>query len=102
MSSAANTEASSAGNLPNLRARFKLDAPPSNFCGYSQESIGVFSQRKEYFLEENTFSFKKRWCSDKNIVLLCLKIVRGAFDSAKNHKRQRRKRQSVTAKRGKS
>jgi len=26
----------------------------------------------------------------------------GAFDSAKNHKRQRRKRQSVTAKRGKS
>jgi len=28
--------------------------------------------------------------------------VRGAFDSAKNHKRQRRKRQSVTAKREKS
>jgi len=27
---------------------------------------------------------------------------RGAFDSAKNHKRQRRKRQSVTAKRAKS
>jgi len=27
---------------------------------------------------------------------------RGAFDSAKNHKRQRRKRQSVTAERGKS
>ena len=27
---------------------------------------------------------------------------RGAFDSAKNHKRQRRKRQSVTAKREKS
>ena len=26
----------------------------------------------------------------------------GAFDSAKNHKRQSRKRQSVTAKRGKS
>jgi len=26
---------------------------------------------------------------------------RGAFDSAKNHKRQRRKRQSVTAKREK-
>jgi len=26
----------------------------------------------------------------------------GAFDSAKNHKRQRRKRQSVTAKREKS
>ena len=33
-----------------------------------------------------------------------LKLVskRGAFDSAKNHKRQRRKRQSVTAKREKS
>jgi len=28
--------------------------------------------------------------------------VGGAFDSAKNHKRQRRKRQSVTAKREKS
>ena len=28
--------------------------------------------------------------------------VRGAFDSAKNHKRQRRKRQSVTAKHEKS
>ena len=27
---------------------------------------------------------------------------RGAFDSAKNHKRQRRKRQSVAAKREKS
>jgi len=27
---------------------------------------------------------------------------RGAFDSAKNHKRQRRKRQSATAKREKS
>jgi len=29
-------------------------------------------------------------------------LKRGAFDSAKNHKRQRRKRQSVTAKREKS
>ena len=29
-------------------------------------------------------------------------VGRGAFDSAKNHKRQRRKRQSVTAKREKS
>jgi len=29
-------------------------------------------------------------------------ILRGALDSAKNHKRQRRKRQSVTAKREKS
>jgi len=29
-------------------------------------------------------------------------LVRGAFDSAKIHKRQRRKRQSVTAKREKS
>jgi len=32
-----------------------------------------------------------------------LKVLeRGAFDSAKNHKRQRRKRKSVTAKREKS
>ena len=30
------------------------------------------------------------------------RVFRGAFDSAKNHKRQRRKRQSVTAKREKS
>jgi len=29
-------------------------------------------------------------------------LFRGAFDSAKNHKRQRRKRQSVTGKREKS
>jgi len=31
-----------------------------------------------------------------------LRVRGGAFDSAKNHKRQRRKRQSVTAKREKS
>ena len=31
-----------------------------------------------------------------------LRTFWGAFDSAKNHKRQRRKRQSVTAKREKS
>jgi len=35
-------------------------------------------------------------------VILHGKNERGAFDSAKNHKRQRRKRQSVTAKREKS
>ena len=34
--------------------------------------------------------------------LLLLSPTRGAFDSAKSHKRQRRKRQSVTAKREKS
>jgi len=45
---------------------------------------------------------------DSHIILLILPFVyifsleRGAFDSAKNHKRQRRKRQSVTAKREKS
>jgi len=33
---------------------------------------------------------------------MLLNIFKGAFDSAKNHKRQRRKRQSVTAKREKS
>ena len=31
-----------------------------------------------------------------------ISFFRGAFDSANNHKRQRRKRQSVTAKRKKS
>jgi len=35
-------------------------------------------------------------------LMLLLGAQRGAFDSAKNHKRQRRKRQSVTAKREKS
>jgi len=40
-------------------------------------------------MRQNIFSKK---CGD----------ARGAFDSAKNHKRQRRKRQSVTAKREKS
>jgi len=35
----------------------------------------------------------KRWLPERK---------RGAFDSAKSHKRQRRKRQSVTAKREKS
>jgi len=34
--------------------------------------------------------------------ILCACIIWGACDSAKNHKRQRRKRQSVTAKREKS
>jgi len=36
-----------------------------------------------------------------NEMIACA-LKRGAFDSAKNHKRQRRKRQSVTAKREKS
>jgi len=36
------------------------------------------------------------------IVLQKEHVGGGAFDSAKNHKRQRRKRQSVTAKREKS
>jgi len=36
----------------------------------------------------------------KNLAILA-KIGGGAFDSAKNHKRQRRKSQSVTAKREK-
>jgi len=38
----------------------------------------------------------------KNETHLLGSSIRGAFDSAKNHKRQRRKRQSVTAKREKS
>jgi len=39
---------------------------------------------------------------EHNIWLVKRANDRGAFDSAKNHKRQRRKRQSVTAKREKS
>ena len=46
-----------------------------------------------------------RWSDKKYAIFRRLKKVGhtgGAFDSAKNHKRQRRKRQSVTAKREKS
>ena len=41
------------------------------------------------------------WLDKQNLHQDC-RFIRGAFDSAKNHKRQRRKRQSVTAKREKS
>jgi len=37
---------------------------------------------------------------EKHLVIII--SIGGAFDSAKNHKRQRRKRQSVTTKREKS
>jgi len=57
----------------------------------------------------NTFrmiqiSFLDKCCWAPEASLLNLSAVRGggAFDSAKNHKRQHRKRQSVTAKREKS
>ena len=40
--------------------------------------------------------------SAKRPLLYSYYLRRGVFDSAKNHKRQRRKRQSVTAKRKKS
>ena len=39
------------------------------------------------------------YCTLANDMCLERKTFWGAFDSAKNHKRQRRKRQSVTAKR---
>jgi len=39
---------------------------------------------------------------EKLSIIVVDKQIRGAFDSAKNHKRQRRKRQSVTAKLEKS
>jgi len=38
----------------------------------------------------------------KYVLLITCFLGGGAFDSAKNHKRQRRKRQSVTAKQEKS
>jgi len=39
---------------------------------------------------------------DFSVTVKTTPALGGAFDSAKNHKRQRRKRQSVTAKRAKS
>ena len=45
---------------------------------------------------------KMNWLSYSKINWLKISKTGGAFDSAKNRKRQRRKRQSVTANRGKS
>ena len=42
------------------------------------------------------------WNNAEDLKKILLFIFRGAFGSAKNHKRLRRKRQSVTAKREKS
>jgi len=50
-------------------------------------------------LEPSTFRFTKIGAIS---AFLTASTAREAFDSAKNHKRQRRKRQSVTAKREKS
>ena len=49
------------------------------------------------FWTNNTFNYP-----NLTVEFRYSKVSRGAFDSAKNHKRQRRKRQSVTAKREKS
>jgi len=60
----------------------------------------------KHYNETVLFIKQKQALSDKLSVRFCFSFRRelfsGAFDSAKNHKRQRRKRQSVTAKREKS
>jgi len=61
-------------------------------------------------LKENYSLLEEPSCTQKYVLKMRKKsqklrkneLIRGAFDSAKNHKRQRRKRQSVTAKREKS
>ena len=64
----------------------------------------VFRSRSlAHFVEER--HSKKKYAPGKDSGWSFADIYRksrGAFDSAKNHKRQRRKRQSVTAKREKS
>jgi len=57
------------------------------------ETLGKWPAR--IYIWETSTHFKKTWMYFKWTGW-------GAYDSAKNHKRQRRKRQSVTAKRGKS
>jgi len=42
--------------------------------------------------------FLMNWNVESGLYTIVLWESRGAFDSAKNHKRQRRKRQSVTTK----
>jgi len=52
--------------------------------------------------DNNDIHLRSPTLEDLQISCLTYKILWGAFDSAQNHKRQRRKRQSVTAKREKS
>jgi len=56
------------------------------------------------FINRNRSQVNAVLVTVRTFLTLSLEITRkgGAFDSAKNHKRQRRKRQSVTAKREKS
>ena len=54
-----------------------------------------------FYASTDQYTFFPRFKIDPFVVHLAQE-EREAFDSAKNHKRQRRKRQSVTAKREKS
>jgi len=87
---------------------FKLDSSERTFCvrifqGWVTELkffIYSFQRSRDGALYFNLYTtFPNEICKN-----LCEKNTckRVAFDSAKNHKRQRRKRQSVTAKQEKS
>jgi len=83
-------------NLYSLKSKYSIKAPLKTFF-ILNFLLFFFSAGQLFFVFQSAF---------KNIIFLAGLIIfkkkRGAFDSAKNHKRQRRKRQSVTAKREKS
>ena len=65
--------------------------------------VAYSSDDIEYYLDHANRRESKFWAYTLlNTLNGIHSFKRGAFDSAKNHKRQRRKRQSVTAKREKS
>jgi len=69
------------------------------FLGFAASNKIFFSRKKS---KGQSYIFVK---TNPKKIELCPKFTslhEGAFDSAKNHKRQRRKRQSLTAKREKS
>ena len=76
--------------------------------GLSTQNSKLSGIRVGYFSKVGKTFFKKSGGPAKFLFMgasldVCGRFEeRGAFDSAKNHKRQRRKRQSVTAKREKS
>ena len=71
---------------------------PDLSLGYEGTTDNLFCVKQDHWRH-----IKKQRISASSVHLYGQEIIsRGAFDSAKNHKRQRRKRQSVTAKREKS
>jgi len=76
------------------------------WTGYGLEKSDLYSVAKN-FCDCGNFLLGYRYgvnlvFSSNVVPEFCCSTQGGAFDSAKNHKRQRRKRQSVTAKREKS